>query len=102
MVPNWNGYQAEPDPANPGQLKLVLRTPNYLTPTEPLLVGPPRLGCMYDGSHVGFVQITIAGPNPGNGMTITSSTPKRRRRLDVLSFSPHRHSQQQAGKCLRQ
>ena len=28
MVPNWNGYQAEPDSANPGQLKLVLRTPN--------------------------------------------------------------------------
>ena len=30
LAPNWNGFQAEPDPANPGQLKLVYNPPNYL------------------------------------------------------------------------
>ena len=48
-VPNWNGYQAQPDPANPGQLQLVVRTPNYLDADIPFRAGPPRLGCIERG-----------------------------------------------------
>src|SRR5947207_7652113 len=102
MVPNWNGYQAEPDSANPGQLKLVLRTPNYLTPTEPFLVGPPRLGCMYDGSYDGFVQMSMTGQNGGNDMTNTSISPRLNLRYVGLSFSPVGHPLQQGGNGLRQ
>src|SRR6266480_2667662 len=102
MVPNWNGYQAEPDPANPGQLKLVLRTPNYLTPTEPFLVGPPRLGCMYDGSYDGFVQMSMTGQNGGNDMTNTSISPRLNLRYVGLSYSPVGHPLQQGGNGLRQ
>ena len=46
--PNWNSYQAEPDPKNPGQLKLVLRPGNYLEKDKPFLKGPERKGCMND------------------------------------------------------
>ena len=102
MVPNWNGYQAEPDPASPGQLKLVLRTPNYLTPTEPFLVGPPRLGCMYDGSYDGFVQMSMTGQNGGNDMTNTSISPRLNLRYVGLSYSPVGHPLQQGGNGLRQ
>ena len=44
LAPNWNGYQAEPDPANPGQLRLVFNPNSYLAPQEPFMVGPPRNG----------------------------------------------------------
>src|SRR5438477_561142 len=73
MVPNWNGYQAEPDPANPGQLKLVLSTPNYLTQTEPFLVGPPRLGCMYEGTNDCFVQLSMQDELDGEQYIATTN-----------------------------
>jgi hypothetical protein len=75
MAPNWNGYQAEPDPANPGQLRLVFKTPNYLSAQEPFMVGPPRAGCLYDGSYEGFVYLFPPSQNGGNDMTNTSSVP---------------------------
>jgi len=34
-VPNYNGYQAEPDPAHPGQMRLVLRPDHYLEGDAP-------------------------------------------------------------------
>jgi glucose dehydrogenase/plastocyanin len=102
MVPNWNGYQAEPDPEHPGQLKLVLRTPNYLTPEEPFMIGPPRLGCMYDGSFDGFVEMSTTGQNGGNDMTNTSYSPRLDLRYIGVSFSPVGHPLQQGGNGLRQ
>ena len=102
MVPNWNGYQAEPDPEHPGQLKLMLRTPNYLTPEEPFLIGPPRLGCMYDGSFDGFVEMSMTGQNGGNDMTNTSYSPRLNLRYIGVSFSPVGHPLQQGGNGLRQ
>ncbi len=103
MVPNWNGYQAEPDPENPGQLRLVLRTPNYLTPSEPFLVGPlPYQGCMYDGSYDGFVTMSMTSQNGGNDMTNVSISPKLNMRFIGMSFSPVGHPLQQGGNGLRQ
>ena len=104
MVPNWNGYQAEPDPANPGQLKLVYKAPNYLTPSEPFLVGaaPPYKGCMYDTSYDGFVTMSMTGQNGGNDMTNASMSPKLGLRYVGVSFSPVGHPLQQGGNGLRQ
>lgn len=103
MVPNWNGYQAEPDPANPGQLRLVLKTPNYLSASEPFLAGPlPYKGCMYDGSYDGFVTMSMTSQNGGNDMTNTSMSPKLNMRYIGMSFSPVGHPLQQGGNGLRQ
>jgi outer membrane protein assembly factor BamB/plastocyanin len=101
MVPNWNGYQAEPDPDNPGQFKLVLKTPNYLTLQEPFMVGPPRAGCLYDGSYDGFVYLFPPSQNGGNDMTNSSISPKLNMRYVGLSFMPGAHPLQQGGNGLR-
>lgn len=103
MVPNWNGYQAEPDPENPSQLRLVLKTPNYLTPSEPYLIGPlPYRGCMYDGSYDGFVTMSTTSQNGGNNMTNVSISPRLNLRYLGISFSPVGHPLQQGGNGLRQ
>ena len=102
IVPNWNGYQAEPDPANPGQLRLVLRTPNYLTPEEPFMVGPPRLGCMYDGAFDGFVFMSMTSQNGGNDMTNVAYSPRTNLKYLGISYSPVGHPLQQGGNGLRQ
>jgi quinohemoprotein ethanol dehydrogenase len=103
MVPNWNGYQAEPDPERPGQLRLLLNPDNYLTPSEPFLIGPlPYRGCMYDGSYDGFVTMSMTSQNGGNDMTNTSMSPRLNLRYVGISFSPVGHPLQQGGNGLRQ
>jgi hypothetical protein len=103
MVPNWNGYQAEPDPERPGQLRLVLNPVNYLSASEPFLIGPlPYKGCMYDGSYDGFVTMSMTSQNGGNDMTNTSMSPKLNMRYVGISFSPVGHPLQQGGNGLRQ
>ena len=101
VAPNWNGFQAEPDPAHPGQLRLVYKTPNYLTAQEPFMVGPPRDGCLYDGSYEGFVYLFPPSQNGGNDMTNTSVSPKLNMRYVGLSFMPGAHPLQQGGNGLR-
>jgi outer membrane protein assembly factor BamB/plastocyanin len=49
-VPNYNGYQASPDPAHPGQLQLTLTPGNYLEADAPFLSGPARKGCMNEAT----------------------------------------------------
>ncbi len=101
MAPNWNGYQAVPDPANPGQVKLVLVTPNYLTPEEPFLQGPPRMGCTYDGSYDGFVEMSMTTQNGGNDMTNASYSPLLNMRYIGVSYIPAGHPLSQGGNGLR-
>ncbi|MEF7616658.1 PQQ-binding-like beta-propeller repeat protein [Aquincola sp. MAHUQ-54] len=101
LAPNWNGYQAEPDPANPGQMKLVYRSPNYLSDQEPFLVGPPRKGCLYEGSYDGFVYVYPPSQNGGNDMTVTTMSPKLNMRYVGLSYMPGGHPLQQGGNGLR-
>jgi len=101
VAPNWNGFQAEPDPAHPGQLRLVYKTPNYLSAQEPFMVGPPRDGCLYDGSYEGFVYLFPPSQNGGNDMTITTMSPKLNMRYVGLSFMPGAHPLQQGGNGLR-
>ena len=102
IVPNWNGYQPVPDPANPGQLKLVLKTPNYLSAEEPYMVGPPRMGCMYDGAYDNFVEMSMTSQNGGNDMTNTSMSPRLNLRYVGVSYSPVGHPLSQGGNGLRQ
>ena len=54
-VPNYNGYQAEPDPANPGQLRLVYNPNSYIAADDPFVTSPyPDLpkhrGCMNEAT----------------------------------------------------
>ena len=57
-VPNWNGYQAEPDPAHPGQLRLVIHEPNYLDSEAPFMQGPPRVGCIEEDSLLPWLSMS--------------------------------------------
>ena len=63
-VPNWNGYQAEPDPAKPGQLRLVQRPGHYLEEDARFLSGPPRRGCVNDGH---WAQPVLSVPSQNGG-----------------------------------
>ena len=111
-VPNWNGYQAEPDPANPGQLKLVLKTPNYLTPEESFLSGPPRVGCMYDphwgnGGSGGAQDavslfLSMTSQNGANDWSNVSFSPKLNLRYIPYSYNPVAHGIFEGGNGLRQ
>ena len=54
-VPNYNGYQAEPDPANPGQLRLVYNPTSYIAADDPFVTspypsGPKHRGCMNEAT----------------------------------------------------
>jgi glucose dehydrogenase/plastocyanin len=62
--PNYNGYQAEPDPANPGQLRLVQRPGNYLEADAAFLSGPPRKGCLND-THWEAPLLSVPSQNGG-------------------------------------
>ncbi len=62
--PNYNGYQAEPDPAHPGQLRLVKRAGNYLEKDAPYLKGPERKGCMNE-AHWAEPVLTVPSQNGG-------------------------------------
>ena len=101
LAPNWNGMQAQPDPANPGQLKLVFNPNSYLAPQDPFMVGPPRNGCLYDGSYENFLYIFPPSQNGGNDMTITTMSPKLNMRYVGLSYMPGAHPLQQGGNGLR-
>jgi glucose dehydrogenase/plastocyanin len=101
LAPNWNGMQAQPDPANPGQLKLVFNPNSYLAPQEPFMVGPPRNGCLYDGSYENFLYVFPPSQNGGNDMTITTMSPKLNMRYIGLSYMPGAHPLQQGGNGLR-
>ena len=102
MAPNWNGYQAEPDPANPGQLKLVYQARPTTCPLKSRSwSGPPRDGCLYDGSYENFVYLFPPSQNGGNDMTNTSMSPKLNMRYVGLSFMPGAHPLQQGGNGLR-
>ena len=101
LAPNWNGFQAEPDPANPGQLKLVYRAQNYLSAQAPFMVGPERKGCLYDGSYDGFLYVFPPSQNGGNDMTNVSVSPKLNMRFVGLSYMPGAHPLQQGGNGLR-
>jgi len=102
-VPNWNGYQAEPDPANPGQLKLVLNPSNYLSPDEPFLAGPPRSGCMYDPHWEGTsLFLSMTSQNGGNDWSNVSLSPKLNLRFITTSYNPVAHGVFQGGNGIRQ
>ena len=65
------------------------------------MVGPPRDGCLYDGSYEGFVYLFPPSQNGGNDMTNTSVSQKLNMRYVGLSFMPGAHPLQQGGNGLR-
>src|SRR5205823_1228202 len=99
-VPNWNGYQARPDPANPGQLQLVVRTPNYLDADIPFRAGPPRLGCIEEGSLLPW--LSRSSSNGTADMSATAYSPLLNLRYILYNYSPAAHPIAQGGNSLRQ
>ena len=99
-VPNWNGYQAQPDPANPGQLQLVVRTPNYLDADIPFRAGPPRLGCIEEGSLLPW--LSMSSSNGTADMSATAYSPLLNLRYILYNYSPAAHPIAQGGNSLRQ
>jgi quinohemoprotein ethanol dehydrogenase len=102
-VPNWNGYQAQPDPAKPGQMKLVLNPNNYLSPDAAFLSGPPRLGCMYDPHwDENSLFLSMTSQNGANDWSNVSFSPKRNLLYIPYSYNPVAHGVFQGGNGLRQ
>jgi glucose dehydrogenase/plastocyanin len=69
-VPNYNGFQAQPDPANPGQLKLVYNPNSYIAADDPFVTSPnppgqpKHLGCLNDPS---WALPVLSTPSPNGG-----------------------------------
>lgn len=102
-VPNWNGYQAQPDPDNPGQLKLVLNPNNYLSGDEQFLAGPPRVGCMYDPHwDQNSLFLSMTSQNGANDWSNVSFSPKLNLRYIPYAYNPVAHGIFQGGNGLRQ
>jgi quinohemoprotein ethanol dehydrogenase len=102
-VPNWNGYQAQPDPANPGQFKLVFNPNNYLQNDNAFLSGPPRLGCMYDPHWEGdSLFLSMSSQNGAGDWSNVAISPKLNLRYVPYSYNPVAHGVFQGGNGLRQ
>jgi quinohemoprotein ethanol dehydrogenase len=101
-VPNWNGMQAEPDPAKPGQLKLARRPGNYLEADAPYLSGPERLGCMYDTHWAGPV-LSMTSQNGGADWSNYAYSQKLSMYYVPYSYNPVGHANNlfQGGNGLR-
>ena len=101
-VPNYNGYQAEPDPAHPGQLKLVLHPGNYLEADAPFMSGPPRKGCMNDG-HWAMPVLSAPSQNGGPNWSTTGFSQKLNMFYVPYSTDPSAHANNlfQGGNGLR-
>lgn len=101
-VPNWNGYQAEPDPDHPGQLRLVKHEPNYLSGEAPDMRGPERVGCEFDGAFAPYISLSMTANNGGADMSVPGYSPGLNLRYIPYSYSPSIHPLQQGGNGLRQ
>jgi outer membrane protein assembly factor BamB/plastocyanin len=102
-VPNWNGYQAQPDPENPGQYKLVLNPNNYLSHDQPFLSGPPRLGCLYDPHwDADSMFLSMSSQNGANDWSNVAISPTLNLRYIPYSYNPVAHGVFQGGNGLRQ
>lgn len=99
-VPNWNGYQAQPDPAHPGQLQLVLHEPNYLDPEAPFMQGPPRVGCIEEDSLLPW--LSMSSSNGTADMSVPAYSPLLNMRWILYNYSPAAHPVAQGGNSLRQ
>jgi quinohemoprotein ethanol dehydrogenase len=101
-VPNYNGYQAEPDPAHPGQLRLVLRKGNYLEADAPFMSGPPRKGCLGDG-HWALPVLSTPSQNGGANWSNTGFSHKLNMYYVGVSTDPAAHANNlfQGGNGLR-
>jgi len=101
-VPNYNGYQAEPDPTHPGQMRLVLHPGNYLAGDAPYLSGPPRLGCLNDGH---WAQPVLSVPSQNGGADWSNNGYSHRLNLYYIAYStnPSAHANNlfQGGNGLR-
>jgi outer membrane protein assembly factor BamB len=101
-VPNWNGFQAEPDPDHPGQLRLVKHEPNYLDAEAPSMQGPDRVGCEFDGAYGSFISLSMTSNNGGADMSVPGYSPSLNLRYIPYSYSPSVHPLSQGGNGLRQ
>lgn len=101
-VPNWNGYQAQPDPEKPGQYKLVLNPDNYLKNDTQYLSGT-REGCMYDPHwDDSSMFLSMTSQNGAADWSNVSISPKLNLRYIGMSYNPVAHGAFQGGNGLRQ
>ncbi|MCR5864160.1 PQQ-binding-like beta-propeller repeat protein [Aquincola sp. J276] len=101
-VPNWNGYQAQPDPEKPGQYKLVLNPDNYLKNDTQYLSGT-REGCMYDPHwDENSMFLSMTSQNGAADWSNVSISPKLNMRYIGMSYNPVAHGAFQGGNGLRQ
>jgi glucose dehydrogenase/plastocyanin len=102
-VPNYNGYQATPDAANPGQMKLTLTSPNYLDVDAPFLIGPGaphRKGCMNE-PHWNLPVLSTPSQNGGADWSGHSFSQNLGLYYVPYGNNPTAHDQTEGGNGLR-
>jgi len=99
-VPNYNGYQASPDPAHPGQLQLTLTPGNYLEADAPFLSGPPRKGCMNEAT---WDLPVLSTPSQNGGADWSGQSFNQSLGLLVIPYgnNPSAHDRSEGGNGLR-
>jgi quinohemoprotein ethanol dehydrogenase len=99
-VPNYNGYQASPDPANPGQLKLALSPGNYLEADAPFLSGPARKGCMNEAT---WDLPVLSTPSQNGGADWSGHSFSQHLGLYYIPYgtNPSAHDRSEGGNGLR-
>jgi quinohemoprotein ethanol dehydrogenase len=99
-VPNYNGYQASPDPDHPGQLKLTLAPGNYLEADAPFLSGPPRKGCMNEAT---WDLPVLSTPSQNGGADWSGHSFSQHLGLYFIPYgtNPSAHDRSEGGNGLR-
>jgi quinohemoprotein ethanol dehydrogenase len=102
-VPNYNGYQASPDPANPGQLKLTLTPGNYLEADTPFLTGPNgpvHKGCMNEAT---WDLPVLSTPSQNGGADWAGHSYSQHLGLYYIPYgtNPSAHDRSEGGNGLR-
>jgi quinohemoprotein ethanol dehydrogenase len=99
-VPNYNGYQASPDPLHPGQLMLTLTPGNYLEADAPFLSGPARKGCMNEAT---WDLPVLSTPSQNGGADWSGHSYSQNLGLYYIPYgtNPSAHDRSEGGNGLR-
>ena len=107
-VPNYNGFQAEPDLANPGQLKLVYNPTSYIAADDPFVTTPSPVpagqpkhkGCMNEAT---WDLPVLSTPSQNGGADWSGHSYSQLNGLYFIPYgtNPSAHDRSEGGNGLR-
>ena len=104
-VPNYNGFQAQPDPANPGQLKLVYNPASYISADDPFVTSPvagvpKHKGCLNEAT---WDLPVLSTPSQNGGADWAGHSFSQKLGLYYIPYgtNPSAHDRSEGGNGLR-